>query len=327
MSSQEPPVRDLPPPKPKPAGTESSDSLLTVLVALTANALIAIAKSIVAAITGSASMVAEAAHSWSDTGNEVFLLVAERTSAKPADRRHPLGYGREAYVWSMIAAFGLFTAGSVLSIWHGITQLGRDESEANYTWTYVVLAVAFVLEGISFLQALRQTRGQARRRGMRSLRFVAETSNPTLRAVFVEDAAALIGLILAAAGIGLHQATGNAVWDAIGSILVGVLLGIVAIFLISRNRDYLTGQAVDDDTQARAREVILAEPAIEAISFLHLEYVGPSRIFLIAAVDITGDLPEHELAVQIQRIEDRLNAHDLIERAILTLSAPGKPGL
>lgn len=317
-------IADLPPSEAKP---QKSQSLITVLVALAANALIAVAKSAVAAVTGSASMVAEAAHSWSDTGNEVLLLIAERKSTRPADRSHPLGYGREAYVWSMIAAFGLFTAGSIVSIWHGITELGRHAPEPSYTWSYVVLGVAFLLEGASFLQALRQTRGEAKRRGMRPLRFVTETSSPTLRAVFVEDSAALVGILIAVFGIGLHQATGNALWDAVGSILIGILLGVVAIFLIARNRDYLTGQAVADDVQRQAMDALLAEPAIKAISFLHLEYVGPSRIFLIAAVDFAGDLPEHELAAQLQAIEDRLNSHEFIERAILTLSAPGRSGL
>ncbi|WP_228389562.1 cation diffusion facilitator family transporter [Cumulibacter manganitolerans] len=316
---------DLPPSEHKP---DKPESLLTVLIALTANTLIAIAKSIVGAITGSASMIAEAAHSWADTGNEIFLLVAERRSAKPADKTHPLGYGREAYVWSMIAAFGLFSAGSIVSIWHGVTQLTAEEPEASYTWAYVVLGISFVLEGISFLQAWRTARGAARRLGMHPVHFISATSNPTLRAVFAEDAAALIGLLIAGLGIGLHQLTGNAVWDAVGSILVGVLLGIVAIFLIGRNRDFLTGQVVSEDLRQRAMDELLREPSIEAVSFLYLVYVGPSRILLIAAVDLIGDLRESELAREVQEIEDRLNERDIIERAILTLSAPGqKPGL
>ena len=315
---------DLPPSEQK---NPTSDSVLTVLIALAANTAIAVAKSIVAVITGSASMVAEAAHSWADTGNEIFLLVAERRSAKPADKSHPLGYGREAYVWSMIAAFGLFAAGSIVSMWHGISQLGHDEPEASYTWAYVVLGISFVLEGISFMQALRTARGEARRLGMHPVHFISATSNPTLRAVFAEDSAALVGLLIAALGIGLHQLTGNPVWDAVGSILVGVVLGIVAIFLIRRNRDFLTGQVVSDEWRRRAMDDLLAEPAIESVSFLYMVYDGPSRVLLIAAVDLTGDLPESQLAREMQRIEDRLNGDDMIERAILTTSAPEKPGL
>ena len=178
-----------PDPSPPPAATVPAPggSLLTVLLALGANALIALAKSAVAFFTGSASMVAEAAHSWADAGNEVFLLIAERRAARPPDDAHPLGYGREAYVWSMFAAFGLFTAGAVVSIVHGVQQWSAPEGEANYFWAYVVLAISFVLEGVSFTQAVRQARGVARARGLDAWRYLSRGSDPTLRAVFAED--------------------------------------------------------------------------------------------------------------------------------------------
>lgn len=305
-----------------------SESLVTVLVALTANALIAIAKTIAAAITGSASLVAEAAHSWADTGNEIFLLIAERRSIKPRDADHPLGYGREAYVWSMIAAFGLFAVGAAVSVLHGIQQLAAPEEEAgSYLIGYVVLAIAFLLEGTSFLQALRQTRGAAARVGLRPLRYVERTSDPTLRAVFVEDSAALIGLVLAAAGMALHQVTGNAAYDAIGSILVGLLLAVVAVFLIRRNRDFLTGEVVSPERRREVLATLLAEPEIESVSVLHLEYVGPGRVFLVAAVDLMGDAVEHTVAQRHQQIEDRLEQQPAVARALLTMSAPGADAL
>jgi Cation efflux family len=165
-------------------------SLLTVLIAFLANLLIAIAKSVAAAITSSASMLAEAAHSWADAGNEIFLLIADRRSDRGPDSQHPKGHGREAYVWSMFAAFGLFTAGAVVSIWHGVRQLIEPEEATNYLVAYVVLAIAFVLEGISFIQAMTQSRRLAATQDRSVPSYVANTSNPTLRAVFAEDAAA-----------------------------------------------------------------------------------------------------------------------------------------
>lgn len=305
-----------------PADAAGSESLLTVVVALVANTLIALAKSVVAFITGSASMVAEAAHSWADAGNEIFLLVAERRSAKPSDASHPLGYGREAYVWSMFAAFGLFGAGSVVSVWHGVQSLTAPESETDYGWAYAVLAIAFVLESVSFLQARRQTRRAANQTGLHPFRFIADTSNPTLRAVYFEDAAALIGLLIAAAGIGLHQATGDPKWDAAGSILVGLLLGVIAIFLIQRNRDFLVGQAVAPQLRAAAIARLRGVPEIERITFLHLEFVGPGKVFLVAAVDLVGDDREAAVAARLREIASRIEDHQLVERAIITLSLP-----
>jgi cation diffusion facilitator family transporter len=298
------------------------ESLLTVLIALVANALIAVAKSIVAGITGSASMVAEAAHSWADAGNEIFLLVAERRSTKPSDKRHPFGYGREAYVWSMVAAFGLFTAGSVVSIWHGVQSLTVEEAAADYGWAYAVLGFAFVLEGISFVQATRQTHKAATRLDMHPLRYIYTTSRTTLRAVFTEDAAALVGIVIAASGIALHQVTGDPRWDAAGSILVGILLGVLAIFLIERNRDFLVGEAVSPDVRDRAIERLHADPEVERVTFLHLEFVGPGQVFLVASVDLVGDAPEHEVAVRLRRLARRIEDNELVRRALITLSTP-----
>ena len=305
------------------ATDQQSESTLTVLVALFANLVIAVAKSVAAALSGSASLVAEAAHSWADTGNEVFLLVAERRAARPADESHPLGHGREAYVWSMFAAFGLFTVGAAVSIIHGVQQLRATEEASDYLVGYIVLAVAFVFEGASFLQAVRQTRGAASQVGLHPLRYISRTSNPTLRAVFLEDLAALVGLVIAAGGLALHQVTGQPAYDAAGSILVGVLLGFVAVFLIERNRDFLTGQVVSPQTRERALARLLARPEIESVTFLHLEFVGPDRVFLVAAVDLTGDEPEHQVAERMQALEDQVEDHRFIERALLTLSRPG----
>ena len=318
-----------PDPSPPPAATVPAPggSLLTVLLALGANALIALAKSAVAFFTGSASMVAEAAHSWADAGNEVFLLIAERRAARPPDDAHPLGYGREAYVWSMFAAFGLFTAGAVVSIVHGAQQWSAPEGEANYFWAYVVLAISFVLEGVSFTQAVRQARGVARARGLDAWRYLSRGSDPTLRAVFAEDFSALVGIVIAALGIGLHQLTGNPVYDAIGSICVGVLLGAVALFLISRNRDFLVGQSVDPVTRQRVVATLLAQPGIERVTYLHLEFVGPGRVFLVAAVDLLGDAPESEVAWRLRAIEAQVEAHPMVMRAVLTLATPQEPAL
>jgi cation diffusion facilitator family transporter len=296
--------------------------VLTVVLAFLANLLIAIAKSIAAYFTGSASMLAEAAHSWADAGNEIFLFVADRRAVRAPDQRHPMGHGREAYVWSMFAAFGLFTAGAVVSIWHGIQELLHPEEAGNFVVAYVVLAVAFVLEGASFTQAYTQARRTAAERRRTVLDFILSTSNPTLRAVFAEDAAALVGILIAAGGVALHQVTGSAAPDAIGSILVGVLLATVAIFLIDRNRRFIVGEPVRPEVRVRVLRDLLDRPDIDRVTYLHLEYVGPGRMYLVAAVDMVGDDVEHSLAIRLRRVERELEQHENIEEAVLTLATP-----
>src|SRR5690242_5150704 len=176
-------------------GSGTSESLTTVLVAFTANVLIAVAKSAAAVVTGSASLVAEAAHSWADSGNEIFLMIANRRSRRPPDLAHPFGHGREAYVWSLFAALGLFVAGAAVSVTHGIQELLNPQPASHFVIGYIVLAFSFVLEGLSFRQSVRQARTEAQSMQRDIIEHVLATSDPTLRAVVAEDSAALAGLL------------------------------------------------------------------------------------------------------------------------------------
>lgn len=304
------------------------DSTVTVVVAFTANLAIAVGKSFAAVLSGSASMAAEAAHSWADTGNEIFLLIANRRSAREADARRPLGYGREAYVWSLLAAVGLFVVGAAVSIWRGVTELlhGAEGAE-DYRLAYIVLAIAFVLEGISWLQAVRQLRRDADTFDSDVLRYAFETSDPTVRAVFAEDSAALIGIVIAFGGILLHELTGDVVWDGIGSILVGVLLAVVAVVLINRNRIFLTGEAGPPRLQRALADKLASFPEVASVRFLRPEFIGPKRIFVIASVDLVGDAVESSIARTLRTLEHRLeDAVPEISEAVLTVSEPDGPG-
>src|SRR6266487_64746 len=289
-------------------GPSESESFTTVLVAFGANVLVAAAKSAAAAVTGSASLVAEAAHSWADSGNEIFLLIANRRARRPPDRAHPFGHGREAYVWSLFAAVGLFVAGAAVSVTHGIQELIHPEPAERFLVGYVVLAVSFVLEGISFRQSVRQARSEAGSLQRDLIEHVMATSDPTLRAVFAEDSAALTGLVIAAAGLAAHQLTGSPVPDAVGSILVGVLLAATAIVLINRNRRFLVGQEADPRVRAATIEALLDAPEVARVTYLRLEIVGPRMVSVVGDVDLNGDDTESHVAVRLRALEARISA-------------------
>jgi cation diffusion facilitator family transporter len=323
---QEPPIVTLGLDQPE-GGEGKSESTLTVLVAFVANFLIAVAKSWAAMITGSASLVAEAAHSWADTGNEIFLIVADRRSKRPPAPGHPLGFGREAYVWSLFAAMGLFVAGAAVSIMHGIQELRDPEEAGDFLIGYIVLGVAFLLEGISFLQSARQARREASTLHRDLIEHVMRTSDPTLRAVFAEDSAALLGLLIAFGGLALHQITGSPTPDAIGSILVGVLLGVVAVVLINRNREFLIGQEVSPEARNATLQALLALPEIDHVTALRLEFVGPRQVYVVADVDLTGDDNEQHLALRLRALEAEIRRSPAVVDCTLSLSAPDEPAL
>jgi cation diffusion facilitator family transporter len=308
-------------------GPGTSESLTTVLVAFAANLLIAVAKSAAAVATGSASLVAEAAHSWADSGNEVFLLIAGRRSRRPADPAHPLGHGREAYVWSLFAALGLFVAGGAVSVTHGVQELIHPQPADRFVIGYIVLAVSFLLEGASFLQSARQARTEATELQRDLLEHVLATSDPTLRAVFAEDAAALAGLVIAAAGLAAHQLSGSAIPDAVASIGVGVLLGVTAIVLINQNRRFLVGQEADPRVRSAVLKALLDLPEVDRVTYLRLEIVGPRTVFVTGDVDLTGDDTESHVAVRLRALEEKFCVSAAVVGTVLSLSAPDEPSL
>jgi cation diffusion facilitator family transporter len=278
-------------------------------------------------VTGSASVLAEAAHSWADTGNEVFLLVANRRSRRPPDRAHPFGHGREAYVWSLLAALGLFVAGAAVSVTHGVQELLNPEPATDFLVGYVVLALSFLLEGISFLRSVRQARPAAALLERDLIEQVMATSDPTLRAVFAEDAAALLGLVIAAVGLGAHQVTGSSVPDAVGSILVGLLLAAIASYLIDRNREFLLGEEADPRIRSAVIRALLQEPEVARVTYLRLEFVGPRTVSVVGDVDLTGDETESHVAVRLRALEAKIAASPVVAGAVLSLSAPDEPSL
>src|SRR3954451_1276514 len=263
----------------------------TVLLALAANLGIAFAKLVAAVITGSGALVAETAHAFADSGNEVLLLVAQRRSAHPPDERHPVGYGREAYFWALIASFGVFVTGALVSVRQGLVELLAPAEVSSYAVAYSVLAVSLVLESASLLQAYRQLHEEAHRLSRNFLEQLLMTSDPTSRAVFGEDAAAVCGNLIAIVGVALHQVTGSVVPDALAAIAIGVLLAAVGFLLARRNRDFLIGEPASPAITNQIRRVISAQPGVLSIEELLVTFVGPRRLWVIGRVDVADDLP------------------------------------
>ncbi len=253
------------------------------------------------------------------------MLIADKRSRRPRDKAHPVGYGREAYVWSMFAGFGLFTVGAVLSIVNGVDALVNPEAASNFLINYIVIGLAAVLEGTSFLQALKEARTEGDLAHVSVGEVINHTSVPTLRAVFVEDFGALIGLLIALLGNIAHQLTGSSIPDAVASIIIGVLLAVMAVFLIERNHQFLVGQTVPARIFNQALAELMSRPEVERVTYLHCSFVGPRRIYVIAAVDLVGNAPEASLAVRLRGLEADLEKQPTIADVVLTLSLPDAP--
>ena len=286
---------------------EKSESTLTVLVALGANAAIAVLKLIAGLITGSAAMLAEAAHSIADTFTEVFLLTALRRSSRPADRTHPFGYGKERYFWSLIAAVSIFVSGAVFAFYEGFrTIFGEPEEQTSPLIGYIVLGLAFVLEGISWVRAVKQVRGEAADVDRSLSRYLKLIDDPTVKTVFFEDSAALVGILLAFGGLALHDATGSAFWDGLASVLIGVLLAGVAYLLGRTNLGLLIGRQADPALVRGARELLRSAPEVEVVVDLLTMVTGTDQVLLCARLDFAENLTSTDLELACVRISGEL---------------------
>lgn len=278
-------------------------SVVTIVVALAANLGIALAKLGAALLTGSSAMLAEAIHAAADSGNEVLLLVAQRRSERPADREHPLGHGREAYFWSLIASLAVFVTGALFSMRQGLLELLHPTQGTSFGVAYVVLLVSLVLESLSLRRAYRQLRQEATELSREFLEHVDLTSDPIGRAVFAEDAAAVIGNVIAAIGIALHQLTGSPVPDGVAAIVIGLVLAYVAVQLTRRNADFLIGRGASAAIQARVRELITTQPGVSVVSELLVTFLGPRRLWVIARIDIDDALKGAGVKALVQALE------------------------
>jgi cation diffusion facilitator family transporter len=279
----------------------------TVLVAGVANVVVAVIKAIAGVLTGSSAMLAESAHSVADTLNQAFLLTSIKKSSRPPDEEHPFGYGQERYFWSLLAAFGIFMLGAGFSIFEGILALGRSSKEGSPLIAYIVLLLAGTAETISFIRAYRQMRAEAKEENTDLMEHVKTSPDTTVKAALFEDSAAVIGLLLAALGIGLRQATGSNVYDGAASIAIGVLLIVVAVRLGMDNRDLLIGRAADKRDLATIREIIESTHGIDDLHELLTMHLGPDNLIVAARVSLADGLSSDDAEDLADQIDRRLS--------------------
>jgi cation diffusion facilitator family transporter len=287
--------------------SRSETSTWTVIVALGINLLIAVMKAVAGVLTGSAAMLAEAAHSVADTSTEALLLAALRQSERPADRRHPFGYGKVRFFWSLIAAVSIFVTGAMFAVYEGGRTIFGGVEEQTLVWVaFLVLGLSFVLESASWIQAMRQIRREREETGQTLLEYLRTSDDPTVQTVFFEDTAALVGLLLAFAGVGLHLLTGAALWDGLASLLIGLLLAAVAYLLGRTNMRLLIGAQADEQLVRAIYARLSATPEVEQVVDLLTMLTGTDKVLLCARVDFADALSAAEVERACVRIDDEL---------------------
>ena len=277
-----------------------------IIAALGANAGIAVAKFAGFAITGSSSMLAEGVHSVADTSNQGLLLLGQKRADRAADHLHQFGYGRNRYFYSFVVALVLFTLGSMFAIYEGIHKIEHPEGLSSPIVAVVILLVAIGLESYSFTTAMRESRPL---KGDSSWwRFIRTSRSPELPVVLLEDTAALIGLVLALAGVGLTVLTDEPVWDGVGTLAIGILLGIVAVILIIEMQSLLIGEGATSAQEDAIRSNLVDGNTIDRVIHLRTQYLGPEEILVAAKIGVAPGMDIESIAAAIDAAESRVRS-------------------
>ncbi|MFI5864056.1 cation diffusion facilitator family transporter [Streptomyces sp. NPDC051546] len=287
---------------------QDTETRTTVWVALAANLAISVAKAIGGIVAGSPALLSEAAHSIADSLNEVFLLASLKRSRRPADARHPFGYGMERFFWSLLAAVGIFVTGGCFSVFQGIEAFrsGGNETRHGYVIGLAVLVISLAAEGASLVRAVLQVRRAARQGGRSMAAEIKAGHDPALRTVLAEDTTACVGVLLAIAGIALHMATGEIAYEACASILIGILLVYVAYTLGRAARTQLVGEAADPAVQRQVRAFLLEQPEIDTVTALLTMRMAPDSVMAAARIDLTPGYDSETLEDAMVRIRSEV---------------------
>jgi len=282
------------------------ESSRTILIALFANVVIGIAKLIGGLVSGSTGMLAEAAHSAADSVNEIFLAVGIHRDRRPPDPTHPFGHGRERFLWGFMAAIASFLIGGCLSIAMAIAELKVRHPLSGGLTAWIVLAVAFAADGTSWLQGMRQARRQAKEYKLSVWRYFLVSSDPVVRAVLVEDSAALIGLFVAAIGLFLSQMFRTSVPDSLASLVIGLLLAVTAFGLARPFADFLVGRSVPPLLFEQLQAIVQEDEAVERILSLRAVYSGPEEVIVAAKIHPSANITIEKLARAMDDLDHKI---------------------
>ena len=292
----------------------SEGSTKAILAALGANIGIAITKFFAAAVSGSASMFAEGIHSVADSGNQVLLIIGGKRAKRQATSTHPFGYGRSRYIYAFMVSIVLFSIGGLFSIIEGWNKLSHPH-ELEQAWLpLTVLGIAIVLESFSLYTALKAAKEE---RGTASLyQFIRHAKSPELPVVLLEDMAALLGLVLAFGGVGLTVLTGDPIWDAIGTLAIGLLLVLVAVILGAETSSLLVGEGATADDTEKIESALGATRGVNSIIHMKTLYLGPEELMVAAKIAVDVDITGKDIAAIIDDAEARIRAEVPTARVI-----------
>ncbi|MCF6365976.1 MAG: cation diffusion facilitator family transporter [Bacteroidales bacterium] len=274
--------------------------------ALIANIAIAISKFIAASFTGSSSMMSEGIHSLVDTGNGILLLLGIKKSKRPADEKHPFGYGNEVYFWSFIVAILIFALGGGFALYEGIVHILHPKELNDVIWNYVVLSLAIVFEGSALLVALKQF--NKTRKGKSFFRALVDTKDTSTAAIVIEDSAALVGLTIALLSVFLGQITGIVYFDGIGSVLIGLLLISVSVFFALECKSLLIGEGLQEEDVEKIVQILASEKNVTAYKRPLSLYFGPNEVLINLNANFKDDLISDEIEQTVDRIEKQIKS-------------------
>ncbi len=260
-------------------------------------------------------MLAEAVHSGADTGNQALLLLGGHRAQRVADEDHAFGYGRERYFWAFVVAVVLFTVGALFAIVDGIEKLLHPHELESVAVAIGILAVAIVLEGFSFRTALGAARAQIAP-GTPLWRYIRESKSPEIPVVLLEDSAALLGLMVALGAVVTSHVTGNAMWDGIGTVIIGVLLAVVAVILAIEMKSLLIGESANEDRVSAMKAALIGGDEVTALIHIRTQHLGPEDLIVVAKLEFDHSLDYTALSRAIDAAEDRLRAVEPAARLV-----------